>query len=195
MRPRELGYGQAISESTEQDLISARIFLLPLLDWLPACGEHDLCNLVDPDALGDDSSFFTVTQQQRRACVRRMSPCKLTCTFPSSSLDPRSASGAFAVAKEEDRDRFIGDKHTLNSRLEIRDDSNCLRDTKYCSYLYEVPLSRVTKQVIGPRIPRSWLEHLDDEIWDVVDLDEIESGVSQDLLKTCTSVELVSVSD
>ena len=51
------------------------------------------------------------------------------------------------------------------------------------------------KQVISPRIPRSWLEHLDDEIWDVVGTDEIESWVSQDLLKTCTLVEPVSESD
>ena len=49
--------------------------------------------------------------------------------------------------------------------------------------------------MIGPRIPWSWLEHLDDENWDVVDTDEIESWVPQDLLKTCTSVELVSESD
>ena len=49
----------------------------------------------------------------------------------------------------------------------------------------------MTKQVIGPRIPRSWLELLDDENWDVVD-SEIESRVSQDLLKTCASFEPVS---
>ena len=49
--------------------------------------------------------------------------------------------------------------------------------------------------MIGPRIPRSWLEHLDDENWDVVATDEIESWVSQDTLKTCTSVEPVAESD
>ena len=47
--------------------------------------------------------------------------------------------------------------------------------------------------MIGPRVPRSWLEHLDDE--DVVATDEIASWVSQDLLKTCTYVETVSESD
>ena len=30
-------------------------------------------------------------------------------------------------------------------------------------YLYEIPPSRVAKQVIGPRSPRSWLDHLRDE--------------------------------
>ena len=32
-----------------------------------------------------------------------------------------------------------------------------IRDTKGCSYLYEVPPSRVAKNVIESRIPRSWL--------------------------------------
>ena len=40
----------------------------------------------------------------------------------------------------------------------------------------------MTKQVIGPRIPGSWFEHLDDENWDDVDTDEIDSWVSQDLI-------------
>ena len=34
--------------------------------------------------------------------------------LPSSSLDPRLASGAFAVAKDENRERFIGDRRPLN---------------------------------------------------------------------------------
>ena len=62
-------------------------------------------------------------------------------------------------------------------------------------YLYEVPLPRVGKQVIGPRIPRSWLEHLDDETWDLVGPDDIESWVSQDLLKPHASDEPASEID
>ena len=62
------------------------------------------------------------------------------------------------------------------------------RDTEDCFYQYEIPPSRVAKQVIGPRISRSWLAHLNDENWDVVDTDEMESWFSQDLIKTCTSV-------
>ena len=65
-----------------------------------------------------------------------------------------------------------------------------IRDTKDCYYLHEAPPSRVRKQVIGPRIPRRWLEHLDDEAWDVVGLDDIESLVSQDVSQTCASFEL-----
>ena len=66
------------------------------------------------DALGDDSSFFTVTQQQWRACIRGMLRCKLAYKMPPSSLDPRLASGAFAVAKDEGRDGFIGYRCPLN---------------------------------------------------------------------------------
>ena len=80
------------------------------------CVAHDFCNPQNPDALGDDSSFFAVTQQQWRACVRRMSRCGLACILPPSALDPGLASGAFAVATDENRDRFIGDRRPLNSR-------------------------------------------------------------------------------
>ena len=54
-------FGQATSESTAKDIISARAAIEPLLDWLPARVAHDLCNPEDPDALGDDSSFLAVT--------------------------------------------------------------------------------------------------------------------------------------
>ena len=173
------------------------------------------CKLEDADALGDDSSFFAVTQQQCRACGRRMLRCKLACVLPPSSFDPRLASGAFAVSKDEDRDRFIGYRRPLNGRERsigrahlpycprlrrmILEKSETVqianRDTKDFFFLYEVLPSRVTKRVIGLRIPRSWLGHLDDENRSGVDTDEIEGWLSQDLLKTCTSVEPVSESD
>ena len=194
--------GQATSESTAKDIVSARISfsaraaIVPLLD-----GRTIFCNPKDPDALGDDSSFFAVAQQQWRACVRRLLRCKLASVLPTSSLDSRLASGAFAVAKGENRDRFIGDRRSLNSRERsigrtqlpycprlrrmILEKSVTVQitygDIKDCFYLYEVPPSRVTKQVIGLRILRSWPEHLGDEHLDVVDTDEIESWVSQDL--------------
>ena len=116
------GHGQTSSESTAKDIISARISIpsrtaiVPLLDWVPGRVADDFRSPEDPDALGDDSSFLAVTQQLWRACVRRMLRCKLACTLPSSSLDPRQASGAFAIATDECRDRFIGDRRPLNSR-------------------------------------------------------------------------------
>ena len=136
------------------------------------------------------------------ACVRRMLRCKLACTLlPSSSLDSRLASGAFAAAKAEGRDRSMGDRRPLNCRersigcahlpcctrlrrmiLEkARTVQITIRDTKDCFYLDEVPPSRVTKQVIEPRTTQSWLEHLDDENWYLIDTDE--SWITQDFLK------------
>ena len=41
---------------------------------------------------------------------------KLACILPHSSLDPRLASGVFATAKDEDRDRFIGNRRPVNCR-------------------------------------------------------------------------------
>ena len=70
-----------------------------------------------------------------------------------------------------------------------------IRDTKDCFFLHEVPPSRAAKQLIGPRIPESWLGHLDDENWDVVGTDANEGWVSQDLLETFASVEPVSEQD
>ena len=125
--------------------------------------------------LGDDSSLFAVTQQPWRACVRRLLRCKLACILPPSSLNPRLASGVFAVAKYENHDRFIGDRRPLNSRERSNGRAHLafcpqlrrmmleksetvqitIRDTKDCFNLYEVPPPRVAKQVIGRRIPRS----------------------------------------
>ena len=65
------------------------------------------------------------------------------------------------------------------------------RAAKDCSYLYEIPRSRVAKHVIGPRFSWSWLDHVSDESLVVVNI-AVESCVSEDLLKTCASVELVS---
>ena len=65
---------------------------------------------------------------------------------------------------------------------------NAIRDTTHYSYLYGVAASRVAKQVIGSRIRRSWLENLDDESWNLVGIDEIESRITQDLFKARASV-------
>ena len=116
--PESWAFGQATCESTAKGIISTRISfparaaIVQLLVWLPACGAQPE-SPEDPHALGDDSSFFAVTQQQWRACVRRMLRCMLACVLPSSSLDPRLASGASAVAKDENRDRFIGDRRSI----------------------------------------------------------------------------------
>ena len=58
-----------------------------------------------------------------------------------------------------------------------------IRDAKDCFHLYEVPASRVSRQVVGPRIPRSWCANFEDESSDLVDTDESESWITLDLLR------------
>ena len=100
--------------------------------------------------------------------------CKLACILPPSSLDPRFASGAFTAAKDESRDRFIGDRRPFNSRERsiVRADLPC------CPRLRRMVLGKsetvadynsrtvfactkflphVAKQVVGPRIPEAGL--------------------------------------
>ena len=167
--PENWAYRQATSESTAKEIISARISFPARAAFRCSIGfplpwRATSRNPEDPDAHGDDSSFFAVTQQQWRACVRRMLRCTLACVLPPS-LDPRLASGAFAVAKDENRDRFIGHRRPFNSRERSIGRAhlpNCprlrrlilgkshtvqitIRDAKDCCYLYEVLPSRVTK--------------------------------------------------
>ena len=73
--PENWAYGRIPSESTAKATISARMSFptragtVPLLDWLLTCVAHDFCNPQDPDALGDDSFFFAVTQPTTVACL------------------------------------------------------------------------------------------------------------------------------
>ena len=55
------------------------------------------------------------TQQPWRACVRRVLRGKLACVVPLPSLDPRLASRTFAVSKDENRCKFLGDRRPMNS--------------------------------------------------------------------------------
>ena len=87
------------------------------------------------------------------------------------------------------RERSIGRAHLLYCPRLRR--MTLAETVQIANSRYQRP-SRVARQVIGPRIPRSWLEHLDDASLDVIDTAEIESWVSQDVLKKCNSVEPVS---
>ena len=83
----------------------ARAAFVPLLDWLPERVARDFCNLENSDAMGDDSSFFAVTQQPFEECY----VANLLAHCHPPQWDPRLASGAFAVGKDEGCDRFTGD--------------------------------------------------------------------------------------
>ena len=58
------------------------------------------------------------------------------------------------------------------------------RATNGCFYFFEIPPSRMAKQVIGPRVTRSCLDHLSDENLDEVNT-AVETCVSEDILKMC----------
>ena len=217
--PEHWACGQA-TESTAKDSISARISsparaaFAPLLDGLPACVAHAFGNAEDPGALGDH--FFILCRDPTTvACWCSQNATLQACLhvatlFTASQIRFRS----FAVAKDEGRDRPTGDRRPLNSR----ERSIGRAHLPHCPRLRPTILGKIgngadynsrhqglfplergssfTRSETGdPRIPRDWLEHLNDETWDVVDTSEIESWVSQDLLETCTSVEPVSESD
>ena len=54
-------------------------------------------------------------------------------------------------------------------------------DTRNGFYLYQVDSSRWHAQIIGPRIPASWLHRLDDESSDDVNTDDLETWWEPDL--------------
>ena len=115
--------------------------------------------------------------------------CRLACIVPPSLLDPRLVSGAFAVAKDEGRDRFIGDRRPLNCR-----ESGAGRaHLPYCPRLRRIsrflPHAWRNSSSTPPELARTL-----DESLDVMDT-AVESSVSQDLLKTRASVEPVSELD
>ena len=90
--PENWAFGQSASNTSAKDMISARISFpgrAAIVHFARFSYRTCCARLESPDALGDDSSLFAVTQQQWRACVRRMPRCKLACTLPSSSPDPR----------------------------------------------------------------------------------------------------------
>ena len=155
-----------------------------------------------PTRLVTTPSLFAVTPTQWLACIS-----------PPSSLDPKLPSGAFAVAKDDSRDRFMGDRRSLNSRersigrahlpycqrqrrLMLRKSETVQTTVRgHPKLLLLVRGSPVACQKPGDPPSQCQLEHLDDETWDVVDPDDIESWISQDLLKTCASFKIVSATD
>ena len=126
-----------------------------------------------PSPLGHDFSFCTVTQRQSRGYVHIMVHRRLACISPPSSLDPRSASGGFVLAKDESSNRFIRDIRPLDSREKsiwrahlpyysrlrrvILGKSDTvqitMRSTKDCFYMDEAA-SHVAIHVIGLRVPQ-----------------------------------------
>ena len=101
--------------------------------------------------------------------------CKLPVALPSDTCPVQLAGGAFAVPKDEAGDRLICDRRPQNSQKSSVYRVLASVDTRNCFYLYQVDSSRWHTQVIGPRIPASWLHHLDDDSYDDVNDDDLET--------------------
>ena len=113
-------------------------------------------------------------------------------------------SGVFAVTKDSTRDRLICDRRPQNSqegsvgrvlfpfcprlrRLILH--RSCalgvhIVDTPNCFYLYEVDPARWHTQVVGPRIPASWLHGVFDESLDSLPADSLDAWWESDLRNT-----------
>ena len=122
-----------------------------------------------------------------RCAVRRMARCGLAVALPANSSPAGLAAGAFAVTKDSDADRFIGDRRPMNAQEQMpgpvrlpyaprlrrlfvppgRGLWGGRRDLSNCFYLYKVESERLRRQVVGPRVPRAWLEQLEDEALDM----------------------------
>ena len=119
-----------------------------------------------------------------------MARCGLIAELPPDAVHPRLSSGAFAVAKDLEKDRLIGDRRPLNATESIVADPDLpylprlgrwllkpdgvlrahSRDLRDFYYQLRVPDERLPRQAVGPRVPRSWLQQLAR-----TDLDYVES--------------------
>ena len=114
---------------------------------------------------------------------------------PTSSPSHLSG-GAFAVPKDLDRDRFIGDRRPRNGTEELIGKchllwaprlrrlmlpSDCVirmhfLDVSDCYCAYSVDEERLHRQVWGRRVPVSWFRNLDDASLDLLPLDGFDSS-------------------
>lgn len=70
---------------------------------------------VPGSAFGAPKAFFAVTQRQWRHALRRMMRSKFVRLPPSEGVRPGLSAGAFAVRKDEAKDRLIGDRRPWNA--------------------------------------------------------------------------------
>ena len=121
--------------------------------------------------------------------------------LPSDTCLVKPSGGAFAVPKDVDRDRLICDRSPQNCqesavsrvllpscprfRRLILQRSEALGahivDTRNCFCLYQIDSSRWHTQVIGPRIPASWLHHIEDDTFDEINGTNLKNWWELDL--------------
>ncbi|CAE8606072.1 unnamed protein product [Polarella glacialis] len=152
--------------------------------------------------------------KQWRTLVRRMFRSGLSAEVPNDEV--ATPAGAFALRKDEDKDRLIGDRRPDNwveaqtgypdlpyaprlQRVLIKKRHGLRlhsRDVKDYYYILRNLKARLAAQVIGPRIPLPWLDDLQNE-----ELDKIEPGEWRDSSRlkcagpssSCPKVQRISV--
>ena len=130
--------------------------------------------------------YFRVPLREWRGAVRKMARSGLLVQLDANAGEPSLRAGAFTVQKDDKRGRFIADRRPMNSTESIAGPVRlpyaprlrriCLdkhkkifigkRDLSNAFYQFRVDESRRVPQVVGPRIPKSWLDNLDDESLD-----------------------------
>ena len=176
--------------------------------WLPKSVAHSFNS---PEATDQPiaPSHFNVSLHEWRAVVRRMVRCTLAIALPRDTGPVQLSGGAFAVPQDKTRDRLICNRRPQNSqespvnrvllpfcprlRRLILKRSQALGvhtiDTRNCFYLYQVDSSRWHTQIIGPRIPASWLHDIDDDSRDEVNDDNLEPWWEPDLCRSTSDDE------
>ena len=153
-----------------------------------------------PAATGEPNapSFFKVSMSQWRSVVRRMVRCKWAVALPSDTWPVQLSGGAFAVPKDADRDRLICDRRPQNSQEPA---VSCVL-LPFCPRLRRLILqqsqalgvhivdrSHWHTQVTGPRIPASWLHHIEDDTCNDTSQDVLELWWEPDLRQSSGSDE------
>ena len=198
--PKCWGYEASAIGTTPKDLIASRLAMptqaaiFEMDSWLSSATREKWDN---PErAVGADEKiprgFFKVDMREWRKVVRRAHRAGLFVPINANVSPSHMAAGAFPVPKDVDKDRFIGDRRPRNfieasigrvglpyaprlRRILLRHKhglSISIRDIKNFFPILGVKKSRLHKQVIGPRVPLSWLENIAD-----VELDDVDANV------------------
>ena len=169
--------------------LPARGALVPIDPFLDKKLRDDFNNPELAEAPSEPSpvGFLQATEQQWRCAARRMVRAGLATTIAHDSCDPSQSAGAFAVTKSKGEDRLVCDRRPRNHlerqvrppllpyaprlrRMRLRAGEVAAaytKDQRHCFHVFGVAASRLAKQTVGPRLPVSWFNHLDDESKDM----------------------------
>ena len=120
--------------------------------------------------------YFKIESREWRAALRKMKRSGLIGLKNKEGYDRTQAAGAFNVVKDAMATRFIGDRRPANAveatigkaklpevqrlrRIILDPDKVArvhFRDFKNCFFIFAVDEDRLSRQVVGPLVPREW---------------------------------------